>query len=72
MKTLVVRQHSKLLALTEETCSSKKTFKEICDLFPDFVWDLPYGTKADWGTGLFVENHDGFPMIMDTEWDTSD
>jgi len=50
----------------------KRTFGEICDLFPDSVRDLPLGTKADWGTGLYVENHDGFPMIMDAEWDTSD
>ena len=49
-----------------------KTFDQICEMFPDFVWDLPYGTKADWATGLYVENHDGFPMIMDAEWDTSD
>ena len=49
-----------------------KTFEEICLLFPDFVWNLPMGTKADWGMGLYIENADGYPALMDSNWDTSD
>lgn len=49
-----------------------KTFEEICSLFPDFVWDLPMGTKASWGTGNYVESADGYPVLMDSDWDTSD
>lgn len=49
-----------------------KTFDQICEMFPDFVWELPVGSKANWGTGLYVQCADGFPMLMDSNWDTSD
>jgi hypothetical protein len=49
-----------------------KTFDQICEMFPDFVWELPVGSKASWGTGLYVQCANGFPMLMDSDWDTSD
>lgn len=49
-----------------------KTFDQICEMFPDCVRELPVGSKAGWGTGLYIQCVDGFPMPMDSNWDSSD
>lgn len=48
------------------------TFAELCRLFPNDVKEFASDTTALWGTGLYVAGPDGFPMLHDADWDTSD
>ena len=48
------------------------SFEQLCEEFPDNVYDLAYIGKASFGSGLWVADENGNPKLISANYDSSD